>query len=267
VAHPSAFPPEALTPEAMIALAQAILPNDIPPVVLLEITTEDFTDAGGLAGMTERLFTTPSAIARVWRAPAGRRQMIVSAFATRDPNGRPLRFEWRLLRGDPDRVRIEPMDDGATAARLTVDWHDPMPAPGGGPLTDRVDIGIFADNGVHLSAPAFVSILCPGHVARRHAPGPDGAPQLVEIDHDALGRGQAFDPVLHWSAPWRDSFRYGPDGELEGWTRTATGQGGLFADDPARVAEFGADGRLADGRTVIYEPQGTPPILSARLAP
>ena len=76
-------------------------------------------------GLSERLFDTPQAVARIWRSTAGRRTMILSAEDSRDANGRPLDFTWALLQGDPDKVTIEPLDDGVRA-RVTLDWHDPF---------------------------------------------------------------------------------------------------------------------------------------------
>ncbi len=93
-AHPSAFTADAILPEAMISIAQALNPEDIPPAVEITIEEEDFSDAAGLAGLSERLFDTSSAIARIWRGPQWRREITVSTRATRDPNGRRLKFIW-----------------------------------------------------------------------------------------------------------------------------------------------------------------------------
>ena len=104
-------------------------------------------------GLSEQLFDTPAAIARIWRSRACTRAMTVSAEETADPNGRPLSFEWRLLQGDPARVRITPAEDGRTA-RIEIDWHEPFPISKDNPIRSaRVDIGVFANNGVHDSAP------------------------------------------------------------------------------------------------------------------
>ncbi|SIO48408.1 hypothetical protein SAMN05444722_2533 [Rhodovulum sp. ES.010] len=243
-AHPVVFAAGQLRTGRMVALAADMRPGDIPPVVRLEVVEESFTPAAGLAGRNERFFDTTSAIARIWRGFRGRNAMVVSAADTTDPNGRALRFEWRLLQGDPARVRIEPLDEEGRRARITVDWHDPVsePTPGGEGhetrLRSRVDIGVFAHNGVHDSAPGFVSISFPAHQARVYAPGPDGAPRLVSIDYDARARGQYYDPVLHWSAPWKDTARYDAAGTLAGWDRQRPGA------VPRFVPETGAD---ADG--------------------
>jgi len=174
--------------------------------------------------------------------------MTVTAVRTRDPNGRPLTFTWVLLRGDPDRVRITPYDAQGFTARIAVDWQDAGPVSPRDPrLTSRVDIGVFASNGRQDSAPAFLSITFPTHEARRYAPGPEGVPRLAEVDYDARGRGQKFDRLLYWSAPWRDLFRHGPDGALLGWTRVGTDSTVVEG-----LGAFGADGQLTEGGHVDY---------------
>lgn len=199
--HPSVFDAARLAPDRMVAAAALLSPGEVPPLVRLTVESEDFTTEAGLAKLSEHLFTTPSAIARVWRGWDGQREMVLSAAETRDPNGRPLRFHWVLLRGDPGRVRVEPLDAEGRRARITVDWHDRVDLPGGR-LGSRVDVAAIAWNGAQFSAPAILSISFPDHQIRRHEPGPDGAPRLVEIDYRAEGRD--YDPLLHWSADWRD---------------------------------------------------------------
>ncbi|MFA5538918.1 MAG: hypothetical protein WDA23_06910 [Gemmobacter sp.] len=176
LAHPGAFEADRINLMRKVRLANAILPDEVPPMVRLRVLSEQPGTA------EERLFDTPSAIARVWRNPAQTRVLTVSAETTRDPNGRDLHFTWALLRGDPARVRIAPEGPSGARARIEVDWQGPRPVPGRADLTSaRVDIGVFAHNGVHDSAPAFVSVLLPRHEIRRHETGADGISRAVEI--------------------------------------------------------------------------------------
>ena len=175
-AHPAAFEAYNINVARMVSLANSIEPGAIPPQVRIRVLSEDLgvegVDFFG-QGLSEQLFDTPAAIARVWRSRAGRRTMLVTAEDTRDPNGRPLRFEWHLLQGDPARVKIEPQD-GGRRARITLDWHDPFRISEDNPvISSRVDIGVFAHNGAHDSAPALLSWYCPPE-SRTYAPGPDG---------------------------------------------------------------------------------------------
>jgi len=200
-AHPSVFDPGGIVLGRMVALANAIAPDAVPPMVRLTVE-EDF-DPGADPGLPEQLFDTPSAIARIWRSGAGRREMVVSAAETVDPNGRDLDFTWVLLRGDPARVRIEPLAPDGRRARIVLDWQAPRPVPGLPELQSaRIDIGVFADNGVHPSAPAFLSVLLPAHERRVYDTGPDGVPRMIEIARDPA-EGIYVDPALFPPGPER----------------------------------------------------------------
>ncbi|MEC7259050.1 MAG: hypothetical protein VXW58_14650 [Pseudomonadota bacterium] len=241
VAHPVVFHGKRLRPERMIAQAAAMLPDAIPPMVRLTVAEEDFSDSAGLAGLTERLFTTPSAIARLWRGPQFERSLTVSAGETVDPNGRDLTFHWFVVTG---KARIEPMGDKGEAARLTLHWQDATDAKTFPPdelaqrRISRVDIAVVADNGVNLSAPAMISVAFPTHQLRQYTPDAQGGMQLSSIDYNAVGRGAPFDPVLFWSAPWVDHLEYDAAGETVA-IRRQEGQNSL------RITP---DGSVAGGR-------------------
>ncbi|MGC9419060.1 MAG: hypothetical protein ACP5EN_08795 [Rhodovulum sp.] len=241
LAHPPVFDPARVRIGRMVAQAADLAPDAIPPMVRLAVVEEGFRPAAGLAGLDERLFDTPGAIARIWRGFDWQREMVVSAEQTEDPNGRPLRFDWRLLAGDPARVRIVPLDPDGHRARIIVQWHDPVavPAPEGGEdydrrILSRVDIGVFAHNGAQDSAPAFVSISFPAHQLRRYGEVA-GKMRLISVDYDARARGAYYDPVLHWSARWADRARRDAAGNLTGWNRTVSN--GASAVVPPRAAE------------------------------
>ncbi len=226
-AHPSVFAAAALNPAAAVSLAASVSAGTIPPGPQLRVLAEDFADRAGLAHATERLFDTPAAIARIWRSLQWRRSMVVSAAETADPAGRPLTFRWVLLRGDPAAVTITLLDAQGSRARIMIDWQVPRPAPTGlgtagpGPLSSRIDVGVFAEAGGHPGPPAFVSVILPPQL-RRYELAADSLPRLVEIDYDAQARGTVYDPLLFWWAPWRDRLHYDPSGKLAGWTREAT---------------------------------------------
>ena len=250
-AHPAAFEGHTINLARMVSLANSIAPDAIPPRVEIGVL-EEMPGTEGVDffgdGLSEQLFDTPSAVARVWRSRAFRRSLLVSAADTEDPNGRPLDFHWRLLQGDPERVTIEPLD-GGREARITLDWHEPFRISEDNPLTSsRVDIGVFANNGAHDSAPAILSVFFPPHEARRYEPGPDGVPRIAAIDHAARPEVYA-DPLLLPRADWRDDFHYDADGALTGWTRSrAGGAVAEFTADGARVLARDAAGRPLSGR-------------------
>lgn len=177
-AHPAALEGSAINLARMVSLANSIKADDLPAEARIRVVAEELGTEGvdffG-QGLSERLFDTPQAVARIWRSSTGRREMILTAEDSRDANGRPLQFTWALLQGDPDKVKIEPLD-GGRRARVTIDWHDPFPISEDNPqLTSRVDIGVFAHNGVHDSAPAILSWAFPTHETRTYETTPDPA--------------------------------------------------------------------------------------------
>jgi hypothetical protein len=263
-AHPSVFPAYEIGLARMVSLANAILPGDIPPLVRIRMLEEtepvEGVDFFG-EGLSEAFFDTPAAIGRIWRGKDFSRSYLVSAEETADPNGRPLSFEWRLLRGDPGRVRVTPLGDGRRA-RIEVDWQEPRPIGEENPVRSaRVDVGVFANNGVHDSAPAILSLLFPAHETRRYEPGPDGAPRIAAIDHaDPAKAGVYADPMLMARADWRDDYRYDPAGVLLGWTRSRPGRHPeSFRPDGARAFGGAAEAvayplaRAPDGRLLVEE--------------
>lgn len=244
IAHPTVFSRKELAPERMVTLASSIQPDQIPPMVYIGVEQEDFAKQAGLAQLPEILFDTPSAIARSWRGLQYTKTMTVSASKTADPNGHPLMFNWVLLRGDPDRVRIKPIGDAGAKAEISIDWHDTRKiSPSGGRLTDRVDIGVFAWNGFHDSAPAMISVSFPNHQEREYETSPEGdGKRLISVDYDAQTRGARYDPVVYWSAPWVDRMVYDDEQKTISIERE-------LAEETVTLA---SPTRLADGQIVSY---------------
>ncbi|MFQ8431928.1 hypothetical protein [Amaricoccus sp. W119] len=237
-AHPAAYEAYDINLARMVSLANSIRPGDIPPQVRIAVTAEDL-GVQGLdffgEGLSEQLFDTPAAVARIWRSRVHTREITLDAGETADPNGRDLSFEWRLLAGDPEKVRITPSEDGRSA-RIALDWHEPFPISEDNPVTThRVDIGVFANNGVHDSAPAILSVHFPPGETRVYETGPDGAARIASIaprdvagDTEGNAAGAAggakpyADPMLLPRADWRDDYLYAEDGMPLGWIRTWT---------------------------------------------
>jgi len=240
MAHPTAIPGDQINLVRMVGLANALTPETVPPMVRLAVLSETRSHEGidyfG-AGLDERLFDTPAAIARIWRSHAARRSMVVSVEATRDLQGRSPEFAWRLLRGDPARTQVEPLDASGLRARITLDWQLPRPAPGRPDIaSNRVDIGVFARIGEHDSMPGVISVLLPHHETRRYAKGPDGDLRIESRDFRLPEDGYA-DPVLFPRADWRDVYRYDASGRMAGWDR----------ETPDGDLRFDAAGRLVTG--------------------
>lgn len=228
-AHPVVFDSALLRPGRMVAHAAGMQADAIPPRIEITVIEETFRDAAGLARLSERLFDTPQAVGRIWRSFDGAQEIVVSAEASRGPNGRALAFSWSILQGNPDLIELEPLGDAGERVRIRLRWHDPWEAAvrfgedARQRALSRVDIGVFADNGAEISAPAILSISFPAHQTRTYAEA-DPGPRLVSIDYDAGGRDAAYDPLLHWSAPWLDTAIRNADGTLIGWERRQDGK-------------------------------------------
>ena len=215
LAHPSVFDGEKIDLERMVAAAAAMGPDAIPPAVRLEVVEEDAPDPSAepvAATLGEALHDGPRAIARVWRRAAPRFSMTVRASAEPDFEGRETRFEWRLLRGDPNLVRIEPLGPEGREARIEIGWQGPRPAPGGGPLSPRVDIGVFALDGVSLGMPGLISVLLPAHERRDYSGALDSLDAPLPEPRSILRSpaGADADPLIWLRVPWRELWF--PDG-------------------------------------------------------
>lgn len=257
-AHPSVFRAEDIDVARMIGLANGLSSGFVPPMPCLEVVRESQSIpriAYHADGLPERFFDTPSAIARVWRSVAPTRSMTVSAAATRDPNGRPLTFHWRVLRGEADRIAITPSDAAAATVELSIGWHERRPVPGRPELTtDRIDIAVFADNGRELSAPAFISIVFPADQLREFQVLPDGSRRIASVDYaDAERRKRYVDPRLFVRRDWRDQYRYDASGNLTGWTRTQKGAADhAFTRFGHRVIATDSSGRPTRAEEIAY---------------
>jgi hypothetical protein len=219
LAHPTAFDGRDLDPLAMVRMAHAMDPNQVPPMVQLRVV-EDLQGREGLdwfaPGLGERLFDTPCAIARIGRSVQKVRRMVISAEESYDLNKRPLSYHWALLRGDPNRVQIKPLNENQSLVELRVAFTPSRPIwPGADIESPRVDVGAFVNNGKYFSAPGFVTVYFLPNEARTY----DQAGRVVEVDYNfgdstigyASGepRGGSYD-VADWKllmdalAPARD---------------------------------------------------------------
>jgi hypothetical protein len=137
--------------------ANAITVERIPPFALLRVVHDDFWLID-----RERLATNRWAAHRIWRRDEFRREVVLSAADSFDLNGRPLSFHWSVLRGAA-HARIEPLDEQRRSVRVTLTWParfqiDSIQPGGQGNWTNRIDIGLFAHNGEHWSAPAMYTV-------------------------------------------------------------------------------------------------------------
>jgi hypothetical protein len=248
-AHPAAFAGGRLRVDRMVAMAQALTADALPPAVRVRVLEED---APGIAGRDffappghrERLLDTPYAIARILRSVHRRQwRLVVGAEAHGAPG---VQVRWALLRG---RATVTASADG-TSAEIVIPWQERHPTTPDSPLlTDRIDVVCAAFDGRRWSAPAFISCSFPPDETRVYHP--DGRIASVA----GGGDGGYVDPELHLARPWRDEFDYAADGRLLGWTRLRSGgserfdaEGRLLGPDGSRAVDYRSERR--DGQQV-----------------
>ena len=181
-AHPSAFEGAEIDPIKMIKLANSLSVEDIPPIVQLAVIEESLPQSGidVFGPQSEKLFDTPAAIARVVRSSAYQNRMVVRAAPSKAGSQQALSYRWVVLCGDPMRIQIKPRRSDGSEAELIVAWHERRSIADRPELTtDRVDIGVFAHNGRHFSAPSFISFVYPARQKRDY----DDQNRIVSIDY------------------------------------------------------------------------------------
>ena len=249
-AHPTVFDGEAIDLPRMLRRANALRPEDAPPAPRLRVVEEArprprvalFGD-----GLSETFFDTPDAVARIAHGVQGVRRYRLSVADTEPLDGRDLRFHWRVLRGPA--VSVTPQDAEGREAEVIAPWTRPYAVPVRPDLsTHRIDVAVFADNGVALSAPAIFSVAFPPRQTRSY----DVSGRPVEIDY--AGDADAYaDPALFPRRGWRDRYRYDGAGQLLGWTRTrADGSTDAYTRHGLRVIDRDAEGRPRRAEAVAY---------------
>ena len=236
-AHPSVFEGSQVDAERMVTMAHQMTADVLPPMVQLEVVKEDPVRPGVdcFEPVGEQLFDTPCAIGRVARSTSYARRLVISAEKSRDLSGRPLEYRWVVLQGDKDRMRINTLNPAGSVAELTIPYHERQPVQPGSDLeSNRVDIGVFVNNGTYYSAPGFVSVLFLDNQKRTY----DAQQRIQAIDYaDPVVGKNYVDPMLDARKNWRDQYKYDSAGRLLGWTRTRR-------DSPERPEQFTADGAL-----------------------
>lgn len=219
IAHPTVFEGEQIDIDAMVEMAHAMKPEDIPPVAVMKVVNETQTDPTRDyfdAQPSESPLTTSFAIGRVCNATTYWREMTISTADSLDANGRPLTFRWVVLRGDPELIQLEDVAGVPSAKRLRVGYHTRRPIRDGSTIeSSRVDIAVFAHNGVNYSAPSFVSFLFPENETRVY----DDKKRIISVDYRS-SIGNYVDPALIAERLWKDAYHYDATGKLSGWTRT-----------------------------------------------
>lgn len=239
-AHPPVFRGSEIGLEAMVRAAHGLTADALPPWAEIRVVEEetlrngrDFFEA---PGRTEEIFTLPACVARIFRGVALKRRWVLSAGNSADAKGRPLAFHWRLLQGDPSRVRIRPLGDRGERAEIEIDWHPPIPAASEpNVMSSRVDVALFAHNGIHFSAPAFFTIYFPASEERTY----DEAGRIRRVVYRSGSNAPFVDPMIYTARSWTDEYLYDVSGTLTGWARTIGDRTERYDTEGRRI---GADG-------------------------
>lgn len=255
-AHPTVFQKEDIDLSAAIGAANSLRPADTPPIATIRMLEEPQLTSGVsffADGMSETLYTTPAAIARVWRGVESRRRYLLQAAAD-DPNGRKVKYRWKILRGDPKRIRIKPRTVDGSVAEVVIDWHPPAPTPERPAVKGhRVDVAVFADNGARISMPAILSVAFPHHQIRAYENGPTGL-RIASIDYRKYAKRPErvyADPFIWPDRNWRDVYRYDAAGRPLGWSRFRKAVKTDFLADGRRL-ETPDGGGAARPEPVVY---------------
>ena len=250
-AHPSAFNGKRINLLDMVERAHRLDAGDVPPVVRLSVQNEDHGAAGidvMYPSSDETLFDTPSAMAWIFRSTDFTKRLVIDASQTSDPNNRPLTFRWLVLRGDSKQISIRPLNDQGSVAEITIPWN--ARRVGAENITgNRVEIGVFANNGKHWSAPAFINVIFQGNESRVYRP--DG--EIAEVDYHDRNQHRYVDPVLFPVRDWHDAYHYDGSGRLLGWTRSRDGATSRFAADGTLVIESDQVGRPVRTERINYQ--------------
>lgn len=171
-AHPTVFEGSSVQDAVIAKMAHEITVETLPPQVKIDIVKEDQLKDGldfFEPGATEGHATLPVLIARIFRGHQQTRTMTVSAEGSGDPNNKPLKYHWVVLRGDASRIKITPKNESGSIVEIQVGYHERRPISAGSNMeSTRVDIGAFVHNGTYFSAPAFVTYMFLDNEARTY---------------------------------------------------------------------------------------------------
>lgn len=252
-AHPTVFDQNDLRPDRMLALANAMTAGAVPPRAQIAVTAEHRVAQIFASPLPEELFTTPDAIARMWRGGERSRTYRLSAAGSFDANDRPLTYFWRVLSGDPAKIAIKRLKPDASEAEITIEWHEGIRNPAG-LKSSRVDIALFAHNGAEYSAPAMFSVMLPSHQRRVYSEDPSDQRPLSIAYLPPDGVNIYADPVIWPRRDWKDVFDYDEHGNLLGWTRNYLQAGtARFTRHGLKVMETDNLGRPARAEALRYQ--------------
>ncbi|MDD2598933.1 MAG: tetratricopeptide repeat protein [Kiritimatiellae bacterium] len=253
-AHPAVFDGKDLHITNLVQMAHELKPDDVPPVVTLQITREDQNISGVdyFDRMPEVLLNTPCSIGRVARGVGYERKMVVQAQAAVKGTAE---YHWVLLQGDPQKVQIKRLNADGSRVEITLGWHGfyrPVNRDGSPRrlMSGRVDVGCFVKGKRYYSAPSIVSVYYPPAEERVY----NEARRIISVDYrNPLQRYS--DPALFVQKLWKDLYLYTAAGELKGWYRKLDDSTERFTYAGHRVLESDKLDRPVLACAVSYLPR------------
>lgn len=224
LAHPSAFRPSGSQYDdiiivKMIQFVQTITLEVLPPFASVSVLHDDFNEVAGRDyddHFPESAHTTPVSVVRVWRGATQKKSLTIFAGGSVDLNGLPLTYQWSIVRGSADSIKIVPLSGSQVSIEFS--WHD-----GGSivPPTNRMStlstVMLTVHNGVHYSPPAFINVYHFAGETRQYAP--DGT--LLSMSQaltDAYGVNWLPQPSFVSPRTWTKKIGVrGSSGKLNGW--------------------------------------------------
>jgi len=258
-AHPSVFQSENIDVLKMVKLANELEIEDVPPMVGIKMVEESGIEKGFdpvPVNLSDRLFDTPGAIARVVRSTAFEKRMVVQVGLKGISQPQTLTYSWVVLRGDASRIRFIQKNKSGSLVEIIVPWHERSKVPGRPELSsDRVDIGVFVGNGKHVSAPAFISLMYPGNQKRTY----NSDKKITSVDYQAPDFAKRYtDPLLFPTRAWRDTYTYDERGRLTGWQRRTKNKTTDYTRDGAIVVKRDNYNRVIKAQKVEYRSRPAP---------
>ena len=259
-AHPVLFDGGAVDTVKLFELAHSLTPSNLPPMPVIRVIAEKPTGRPGYGffdlSSGERFCDTPAMVARVFRNMEYSRAIRLSADASRDFTGRPLKYHWILLQGDPQKTRIKPLDPDGKAVEIEIDYQGPLFDTPYHMKSSRVDIALIVDNGTHYSPPAFFTYFFLNNEIRCYSADKK---RILSVDY-ASAAGNYVDPHISLTKDWKDVYSYDKNGNLTGWTRFRKGQpdGTAYLPNGFRVLRFDANGQPGEMIPVDYKRELSP---------
>jgi hypothetical protein len=264
LAHPVVFRDSQLDVERMVRLAHGMPVERIPALVRIEVVAEQESRHGVdyfSGGPGEQLITHPLLVSRIHRTTQHKRKIVLSASTNSSSPSEPVRFRWEVLQGDPQNVRIRPLDPLQRTVELTVAWHPPHPVRSAPELlSSRIDVGVFTEQEGIPSMPAiFCSYALAGE--QRVYEGD----RLVSIDYSSAGEAIYTDPLLAPLRKWKDTYEYNSSGKCLGWVRTQDGLAPQhFRFDGLLLVAPGSSSVAVPVQYEITGDSGQAPVLTLR---